>query len=157
LGRTLKYVLLAVVLAAMIGTVVRRDPVVLDPLTTVFCSNRSGVVAAVTAVMLLLSFVYGRFWCRNFCPAGAFLALLNRVRLCRRLIPKVVPNRCPYGVRLTGDLDCICCDRCRVRDDNAETEPRPAEPDTRRNIAFLIAAAAGLVVLILCSAMVQRA
>ena len=53
------------------------------------------------AIGLLLSLFYARFWCRNLCPAGAFLSLLNGVRLLRRFVPPVgagcwrtVINRC---------------------------------------------------------------
>ncbi|HNT88474.1 MAG TPA: 4Fe-4S binding protein, partial [Candidatus Hydrogenedentes bacterium] len=59
-----------------------------------------------------LSFPYRRFWCRNLCPAGAFLALLNRPRILRRLSPPTHPARCDLGVRNAEELDCIRCDRC---------------------------------------------
>ena len=87
-----------------------------DPLVAVFSAGRSAPVAVLAVVLLALAFFYPRFWCRALCPAGAFLALLNGLRLLRRFLPRIAPGRCPYGVQAVQEVDCIQCDRCRMPD-----------------------------------------
>jgi hypothetical protein len=112
LGRATKYALLA--LPALLFALT-RDPVVLmgDPLITFFSSSGTEWIFWFAVTALALSLVFRRFWCRNLCPAGAFLALFNRVQLLRRIVPRTQPGRCDLGVRSVRDLDCLCCDRCR--------------------------------------------
>jgi hypothetical protein len=62
---------------------------------------------------LIGSLFYVRFWCRYLCPAGAFLSLLNHVRVLRRCVPAKRFGACEFGLTATDHLDCICCDRCR--------------------------------------------
>jgi polyferredoxin len=111
-GRSVKYVLLLllIVLFALTG-----DYAVLsaDPLITVFSALRSSAVVLMGIVLVGLSFVYRRFWCRNLCPAGAFLAFLCGARLLKNRTPPAVPARCDLGVRAASELDCLCCDRCK--------------------------------------------
>jgi len=111
-ARLIKYVLLFLLTALFALT---RDSAVLtaDPLITFFGSARSGIVLRLAIAVLALSVVYRRFWCRNLCPAGAFLALLKNVRILKRISPPTFPNRCDLGVRNVDELDCIHCDRCR--------------------------------------------
>lgn len=110
-GRAVKYVLLAVIVLRFAFS---RDLAFLsaEPLTTFFSVARERETLVLTAVLLALSIPYRRFWCRNLCPAGAFLALLNRVRLLRPLSPPVQPRHCDLGVRNAEELDCLRCDRC---------------------------------------------
>ena len=84
-----------------------------DPLITMFSGMPGRFVLFLGLGALLLSLTFRRFWCRNLCPAGAFLALCNGVRVFRRLRPPVQPAKCPLGVRTGTEFDCICCDRCR--------------------------------------------
>ena len=137
-GRFVKYVLLFLALSAYAVT---RDFTVLgaDPLTTIFGSARTAAAIAVVIVVLVLSVIFRRFWCRNLCPAGAFLALLNGVGLARRFMPATKPTRCDMGVRTLHDLDCISCDRCN------QTPTAPAEKwpfSMRRPFAYAVAALA---------------
>jgi len=111
IARLVKYLLLFVLAG---GFALTRDASVLDsdPLTTLFGAARGGATFAIALGALLLSIPYRRFWCRNLCPAGAFLALLNRARLLRRLSPEPRPGFCDLGVRHPLEMDCIRCDRC---------------------------------------------
>jgi polyferredoxin len=111
-GRAVKYVLLLLIVLLFAIT---RDFAVLaaDPLISLFGSARTWSVTAMMAVILILSLVYRRFWCRNLCPAGAFLALLGGLHVFKRLWPATRPTRCDLGVRTASELDCLCCDRCR--------------------------------------------
>lgn len=113
-----------------------------DPLTTVFSKSRTVFVVAIVAAALVLSFFFGRFWCRNLCPAGAWLALLNGVQLLKPLIPAVVPKACAFGVGASRELDCLCCDRCRLGPAPAPA-PAPVAPlaKARRTGLFLLAVA----------------
>ena len=86
------------------------------PLTNLL-NNLQGTVAriAITVAIVVtgLAFFYRRFWCRNLCPAGAFLSLINGLRLLARWTPAPRPAQCDLGVRSGEELDCIRCDRCR--------------------------------------------
>ena len=84
-----------------------------DPLITIFGAVRDRMVTALALCVLVLSFFFRRFWCRNLCPAGAFLALLGGVRLLRRFLPNTRTEVCDMGVRNRSELDCLQCDRCR--------------------------------------------
>ena len=111
-GRAMKYGLL---LGLVFAYSVTRDYAALgaDPLVTVFSSLRSRTTMAMAAAVCVLAVPYRRFWCRNLCPAGAFLALLGGVRALRGILPAPRPSRCDLGVRDPFELDCIQCDRCR--------------------------------------------
>ena len=115
-GRGVKYALLALLAVAFALT---RDPGVLqgDPLITFFSGLSTGRLGswafALGAAGVCLSLIFRRFWCRNLCPAGAFLALVGGVKLLARFLPQVRPRRCDLGVRTASDLDCLGCDRCR--------------------------------------------
>lgn len=132
-ARMVKFLLLAI-LATLFALSLDRGLASWDPLVVAFSSTRSLVMAGLLLVLLALSLVYRRFWCRNLCPAGAFLSLLNGVRLLRRWIPSIVPSRCRYGVKQQSDLDCLCCDRCRGP---SEAE-FPATGGLRRDSIFLV-------------------
>jgi hypothetical protein len=58
------------------------------------------------------SLFYFRFWCRYFCPAGAFLSFFNKINLLGALARKRNFSRCDLGVKEEKDIDCIKCNRC---------------------------------------------
>jgi len=147
-GRAVKYALLflLVVLFAVTG---ERDVLSSDPLVAFFGLAGGWAVTAMALAALAASFVFRRFWCRNLCPAGAFLSLLNGVRLLRRLVPPARPGRCDMGVRNASELDCIYCDRCRHENDagtapaspapsGAPAESRRASAERARVVAFVL-------------------
>jgi Na+-translocating ferredoxin:NAD+ oxidoreductase RnfG subunit len=115
-GRGVKYVLLTL-LIVLFG--LTRDFGVLsaDPLLTIFSPLRDYWALSLAAVLVIVAFFFRRFWCRNLCPAGAFLALLGGVRILRRLLPRTSPAKCDLGIRVAGELDCLFCDRCRHAED----------------------------------------
>jgi len=111
-GRLVKYVLL---FSVVIFFSLTRNSQVLsaDPLLTFFGSARQTRILILGGGALVASFFFKRFWCRNLCPAGAFLALLGGVKLLKRLVPTTFPGGCDLGVKNHEELDCLCCDRCR--------------------------------------------
>jgi hypothetical protein len=110
--RLVKYGALAVCVL-LFGATLRQGLASEDPLVTVFARQRSAFVLWGAVVAAGLSWFFPRLWCRCLCPAGAFLALLNGVRLARPPAPAVAPRACSFGVRDRRELDCLCCDRCR--------------------------------------------
>lgn len=111
-GRPVKYVMLAM-LVVLFGLTRDYGVLAADPLLTVFSPLRDSWTMWLAAGLIVLSFFFRRFWCRNLCPAGAFLALLGGVRVLKRLLPRTGPARCDLGVRTVGELDCLFCDRCK--------------------------------------------
>ena len=127
---------------------VRRDLDVLraDPLITFFGSHADRLVAGLAFAALGISLVFGRFWCRNVCPSGAFLSLINGARLhglpmLRRIVPGRLPGRCDLGVGTQDELDCICCNRCR---DGRQHPAKAGETSLNRlpDWTFVVVAAA---------------
>jgi len=142
-GRLVKFALLFLVVLAF-APALNHALASQDPLVAVFSGRRPWFIAALASAVLALSFFYGRFWCRTLCPAGAFLALLNGARLLRPVIPVVAPDLCPFGVSSRRELDCLCCDRCRMISPGEREASRAArrEPAGRRGAIFVFAAAA---------------
>ena len=141
-ARPVKFVLLFLVIAAF-SLSLDLALASHDPLVSAFSAGRSRFIAWLAGTVLLLSFFYRRFWCRTLCPAGAFLALLNGVQLLRRFIPRVNYKRCPFGVSDSGQVDCICCDRCRAATPREQEALRTARgKPAGRHTLFLVAVAA---------------
>ena len=115
-GRMVKYVLLAL-LVVLFGLTRDYSVLMADPLLTIFSPLRDPWALWLALGLVVLAFFFRRFWCRNLCPAGAFLALLGGARILRRLLPKTGPARCDLGVRTVGELDCLFCDRCKHAQD----------------------------------------
>jgi len=72
-------------------------------------------VMVLCVTILAASVFYFRFWCRYLCPAGAFLALFNKVNILKKNAPLPIPARCDLGVTFPDHLDCIHCHRCLHR------------------------------------------
>jgi hypothetical protein len=87
------------------------------------------------AAALVGSLFYVRFWCRYLCPAGAFLSLLNHVRLLRRWVPAKWFGQCEFGLTASDHLDCLYCDRCRY----PLTSDAPALPNPPRARPLVLA------------------
>ena len=144
-SRALKYLVLA---AAVVwfGAGLERGFSSADPLVTVFSRDSLIRPSLFIVFLLVLSFFFRRFWCRNLCPAGAFLSLFNGTRLLSRFIPPTLPAYCDLGVRHARDLDCLHCDRCILAAEAPEVEAPAVSPVWSR--ILLLTALAGAVVLV---------
>jgi len=128
-GRFIKYIVLFIVVAVFFLSR-NHDTLTIDPLIKVFSlrfllDNPDKLLFLVVAIALVGSIFYSRFWCRYFCPAGAFLSLFNKISLFARLLPAKRYANCEYGVSFNDKADCIYCDKCRF-----ERKPIAAEPAT---------------------------
>ena len=116
-ARFVKYIILLVVVIVFFAS---RDRTTLgaDPLISIFGLRltteyiKSALVFIIGAA-LVGSLFWPRFWCRYFCPAGAFLSLLNRAAILKRYLPAKKYGRCPFGLTGKDNADCIQCDKCR--------------------------------------------
>ena len=145
-GRFVKYIVLFILIVVFF---VSRNRTTLagDPLISVFnfrpsvAGLREGVAAwsdwmlVVLAIALVGSLFFTRFWCRYLCPVGAFLSLLNHVRLLRRWMPRQRLGKCEFGLTAGDRLDCIYCDRCRHRAPGVV--PAPAKQARTPHLAVL--------------------
>ncbi len=139
-ARFVKYALLAGMLVVF-GVSFNFDITGGDPLAAAALKGAGPRLLALVVPVLVCSFFWRRFWCRNLCPVGAFLALLNGLSLLRRRKPKISPSRCDLGVQSVRDLDCLCCDRCRISDTSS------GSTSTRKAVGFFYAAVLAIGVL----------
>ncbi len=109
--RYIKFILLALMLMAVwvTGEVLWAS---FNPMQHFFGGKLSGWIGVITVISLTGALVYYRFWCRYFCPFGAFLALSNKLAVFRRFAPQRRFEHCDLGVREEYDVDCIHCHRC---------------------------------------------
>ncbi|MCG6941923.1 MAG: FMN-binding protein [Thiohalocapsa sp.] len=130
-ARYLKYLLLA---GMLIAVWLSGDTLwaAFDPMQRVF-GGLGGWMLVLAAAVLLGSLFYVRFWCRYFCPLGAFLALGNKIALLGRLAPKRRFEHCDLGVRGEYDVDCIRCARCLGGEDTRLRHRRDAAPPGNRS------------------------
>ena len=83
-----------------------------DPMAAVFSGGADGTGALVVILSLAGSLFTFRFWCRGFCPVGAFFNLFNRLACHIGLSPARRHVACDLGIREAGDIDCLQCNRC---------------------------------------------
>ena len=109
--RYTKFVLLALLLVAVwIGG--DKTWLAFNPMQHLFAGHVGGWLGGITAVSLVGALFYYRFWCRYFCPFGAFLALSNKLALWKSFGPARRYEHCDIGVHDDYDVDCIHCHRC---------------------------------------------
>jgi NosR/NirI family nitrous oxide reductase transcriptional regulator len=143
LARFVKYVVLALLIVAFFLSRDRRT-LAGDPLTSVFglraaVSGWQAWMFGVIGVAVLGSLFYVRFWCRYLCPVGAFLSLLNHLRLLRQWVPAKWFGKCEFGLTADDHLDCLYCDRCRHP--ATQNIPASADADARPKASPLVLAA----------------
>lgn len=119
-ARFVKFILLALMLIA-VWVSGETAWAVIDPMQQIFGGRLGGWMLVLAAAVLLGSLVYVRFWCRYFCPIGAFLALGNKLALLGGLAPKRRLEHCDLGVHHENHLDCIRCGRCLSGEDTRIT------------------------------------
>ena len=110
-ARSAKYVLLAALPLALFASV-PADDVQADPLGAAFAGGFGGVGWVIVAIVAAGSLVVFRFWCRLFCPVGAFLNLANRLAGFMPFVPPRRYDRCDLGVVGPADVECLQCNRC---------------------------------------------
>ena len=120
--RYMKYILLAIVLI-IVWVTGDETWATFDPMQHVFGGRLSGWMLWLTGLVLIGALFHYRFWCRYFCPMGAFLALGNKLALLRGLAPKRRFEHCDLGVKGEFDLDCIRCNRCLTARDTHVRRP----------------------------------
>ena len=109
--RTFKYLLLFVIVILFAKTLDKTLFTKSDILLNAFSFTYAGPVQILLLTFLFISIFYKRFWCRVFCPSGAFLSIFNAIhRLFRK--SKIIVKNCDIGVTGKNDFDCICCDKC---------------------------------------------
>ncbi len=100
-----------------------------NPMQYAFAGRWQGWALALLLLVLVAALFHYRFWCRYFCPFGAFLAFGNKLALLNRLAPKRRFEHCDLGVRDEFDIDCIRCNRCLT---GRDTRLKPRRSPGRR-------------------------
>ena len=109
--RYIKFVLLALMLMTFWIT---EDLhwITFNPMQHFFSGHFNDWMIAITLITLIGALFYYRFWCRYFCPFGAFIALSNKGIFFKQFAKKRRFEYCDLGVRDEYDIDCIHCQRC---------------------------------------------
>ena len=94
-----------------------------NPMQQLFGFHLENWLMAIAFVVLLGSLFLFRFWCRYWCPLGAFFALSNKLALLDRWAPRRYFNLCDLGVDHPFDIDCIRCQNCSAEANEAESRP----------------------------------
>jgi len=104
------------------------------------------VGATILVVLIVVSGIFDRrFWCQYICPTGAFLGLMSRFALFRRIVfesrcgeCRICANTCPTHAisdngKITTINECIVCGSCTLREKkcNVFAFTRPSGSDTR--------------------------
>ncbi len=118
-ARFVKYIVLLVLIVVFFLSR-NRTTLSADPLISIFNFRfvKSVIHPAILWIAvagLIGSIFYTRFWCRYLCPVGAFLAILNKIAILKRYLPKKRFGRCEFGLTAADNMDCIHCDRCRFQ------------------------------------------
>jgi spermidine synthase len=144
-ARFVKYVVLFVLIALYFLSR-NHNAIAPDPLIKVFSFSRlDRVLLIIICIVLVGSVFYSRFWCRYFCPAGAFLSLFNKIALFSRLLPAKRYANCEYGLSFNDKLDCIYCDKCRFENKRIGVkETTPAGSVARYFLPAVFVIAAGI-------------
>ena len=118
-----KYVLLFIFIIAFFVSA-NQATLSADPLVSIFSRRFVYFIIFLAAAALIGSIFYTRFWCRFLCPTGAFLSLLNRFSILRKLLPAKRFAHCEFGVTGQTQAECLYCDRCRHLESIERPEPK---------------------------------
>ena len=127
-ARFVKYGILFVVIIVFFLSR-NRTTLAADPLISVFNFQFWQLsIMLITAIALVGSIFYTRFWCRYLCAVGAFLSLFNNVSILKRHLPAKKFGNCEFGLSGKDQMDCIYCDRCRYQAKSAKKKERLSHP-----------------------------
>jgi hypothetical protein len=114
LDRRMRYVKFILLAGLLLGYWLTGDInwVHFNPMQHFFAFQLDGWVLLITSISLIGALFYYRFWCRYFCPFGAFLAIGNKIALLRHSAPQRDFHHCDLGVEDDFDIDCLHCNRC---------------------------------------------
>ena len=124
----IKYVILAILVIAVASTLTPYLCIncFIVPITTSIYSRSfptvtfTQVLLAIGLIMILLSIMIPRFFCRYICPAGALLELISKISLfrlrrsskCMNCKVCIALSKCPMNLKEVGSTDCISCFKC---------------------------------------------
>lgn len=121
----------------------------IDIIRSAFAGLWNNYFILVMLPSVILSLFFKRFWCRIFCPTGAFLSILNYVKLARKILPFIKPGKCDKGVSRQNELDCISCDYCRFENTPfRKPTPKSEKPKLTLSDYFMITATCYLIVVL---------
>ncbi|HOU53570.1 MAG TPA: 4Fe-4S binding protein [Myxococcota bacterium] len=126
-ARSLKYGVLVLVVLSLFSPR-PEGALAFDPLAVAFSGHPEGPGAWIAAAALVGSLLAFRFWCRVFCPVGAFLNLGNRLAGWLGLGPRRSFGACDLDVQGPHDLECLRCNRCVPGVRSRKAPPEEAEP-----------------------------
>ena len=124
--REFKYYLTGGVVLIAVGAS-RLEIANFEPFKVTFTLKFFSFVGGLTSLILLISLVNYRFWCKYFCPAGASLALLSALSLGRYKIvgdcgeclscgnecfSKIAEDKSKSLAAAADNTECITCGRC---------------------------------------------
>lgn len=114
LERRMRYVKFILLACLLLGYWLTRNKnwIYFNPMQHFFAFQLEGWILLITAISLIGALFYYRFWCRYFCPFGAFLAIGNKIALFKHSGPQRDFHHCDLGVDNEYDIDCLHCNRC---------------------------------------------
>lgn len=119
----------------------------IDILKDFFFKLHKSELFTAACFFIIISAVFPRFWCRIFCPAGAFLSLLRLISPFKFLKKnKICPAKCSSGISEGGDSECLECMRCQ-NPENINLPYTEKLQINRQNIFFISAVICGFILL----------
>lgn len=117
-----KYIILFVLL--FLGLIFKKPYICsIEPYIALFSLIGSGLAWALLSLALFSSIFYFRFWCRFFCPTGAFLGLLSKHNFfgfklstdskdCSAVCPVRAIQYSDKNIAKINRSECIACQKC---------------------------------------------
>lgn len=114
-----------------------------NPMQQFFTLTMEKSLWMITGITFLGALFFFRFWCRYWCPLGAFFALGNKLAFWDRWAPKRLLKRCNLGVTHPFDVDCIRCNRCipeteKITEKITEKQFNTTQPLATYSLLFLM-------------------
>lgn len=107
--RFFKFILLSMIVILYFATG-NQNIFIQEPLYQAYF-GKIGIAKILLINIILFALFFPRFWCKYFCPLGAFLSLLNKIRLLKTAeIKKLIS--CDYRAKNSRDPECLNCNLC---------------------------------------------